>query len=110
MQFHLDRANRKEIAGSTERNYLKSIKLFCEITDILISSIKNPFNNTLNEEKILYHNNENNAKEFPNTVTTVTTKNKAKVVDYDILSNLPDNLYRLYEKLDTLGCNNCNDT
>ena len=31
-------------------------------------------------------------------LSPVTTKNKAKVVDYDILSNLPDNLYRLYEK------------
>ncbi len=30
MQFQLDRANRKEITGSTVRNYLKSIKLFCD--------------------------------------------------------------------------------
>ncbi|MDQ3970140.1 MAG: hypothetical protein M3227_00435, partial [Thermoproteota archaeon] len=33
MQFQLDRANRKEITGSTVRNYLKSIKLFCEMAD-----------------------------------------------------------------------------
>jgi hypothetical protein len=50
MQFHLDRANRTEIAGSTVRNYLKSIKLFCEMADIPISSIKNPCNNTLNKK------------------------------------------------------------
>ena len=36
MQFHLDRVNRKEIAGSTVRNYLKSIKLFCEVADISV--------------------------------------------------------------------------
>jgi integrase len=34
MQFQLDRANRKEITGSTIRNYLKSVKLFCEMADI----------------------------------------------------------------------------
>jgi hypothetical protein len=28
MQFQLERINRKEITGSTVRNYLKSIKLF----------------------------------------------------------------------------------
>ena len=37
MQFQLDRANRKEITGSTIRNYLKSIKLFCEMADIPIT-------------------------------------------------------------------------
>ncbi len=33
MQFHLDRVNRKEITRATVRNYLKSIKLFCEMAD-----------------------------------------------------------------------------
>ena len=37
MQFQLDRANRKEITGSTVRNYLKSIKLFCEMADFTIA-------------------------------------------------------------------------
>ncbi len=37
MQFQLDRANRKEITGSTVRNYLKSIKLFCEMADFQIA-------------------------------------------------------------------------
>ena len=37
MQFQLDRVNRKEITGSTVRNYLKSIKLFCEMADIPIA-------------------------------------------------------------------------
>ncbi len=37
MQFQLDRANRKEITGSTVRNYLKSIKLFCEMADFQIT-------------------------------------------------------------------------
>ena len=37
MQFHLNRVNRKEITGSTVRNYLKSIKLFCEMADISIT-------------------------------------------------------------------------
>ena len=37
MQFQLDRANRKEITGSTVRNYLKSIKLFCEMADLPIA-------------------------------------------------------------------------
>ncbi len=34
MQFHLDRVNRKEITGAAVHNYLKSIKLFCEMADI----------------------------------------------------------------------------
>jgi hypothetical protein len=37
MQFQLDRANKKEITGSTVGNYLKSIKLFCEMTDLSIT-------------------------------------------------------------------------
>ncbi len=37
MQYQLDRANRKEITGSTVRNYLKSIKLFCEMADFPIA-------------------------------------------------------------------------
>jgi hypothetical protein len=37
MQFHLDRVNRKEITGATVRNYLKSIKLFCEMADIPVT-------------------------------------------------------------------------
>jgi integrase len=37
MQYQLDRANRKEIRGSTIRNYLKSIKLFCEMADFQVA-------------------------------------------------------------------------
>jgi hypothetical protein len=37
MQFHLDRVNRKEITGATVRNYLKSIKLFCEMAYIPVT-------------------------------------------------------------------------
>ncbi len=37
MQSLLERLNRKELTGSTVRNYLKSIKLFCEIADIQIT-------------------------------------------------------------------------
>jgi len=37
MQFHLDRVNNKELTGATVRNYLKSIKLFCEMADIPIT-------------------------------------------------------------------------
>ncbi|MDN5847542.1 MAG: hypothetical protein L0H53_14855 [Candidatus Nitrosocosmicus sp.] len=37
MQSLLDRFNRKEITGSTIKNYLKSIKLFCEIADMQIA-------------------------------------------------------------------------
>jgi len=37
MQTLLQRFDRKEITGSTIRNYLKSIKLFCEIADIQIT-------------------------------------------------------------------------
>ena len=36
MMHQLDRVNRKEIVGSTVQNYLKSIKLFCEMADITI--------------------------------------------------------------------------
>ncbi len=31
MQFHLVRVHNKEITGATLRNYLKGIKLFCEM-------------------------------------------------------------------------------
>jgi integrase len=37
MQFQLERVQQKEITGSTVRNYLKTIKLFCEIADISIA-------------------------------------------------------------------------
>jgi integrase len=37
MRYQLDRNDRKEITGSTVRNYLKSIKLFCEMADISIN-------------------------------------------------------------------------
>ncbi len=37
MQFHLERVNRKEITGSTIQNYLKSIKLFCEMAEIPVA-------------------------------------------------------------------------
>ena len=37
LQFHIDRVNRKEITGATVRNYVKSIKLFCEMADIPIA-------------------------------------------------------------------------
>lgn len=36
LKFHLERVNRKEITGSTIQNYVKSIKLFCEIADISV--------------------------------------------------------------------------
>ena len=37
MQFQLERVHKREITGSTLNNYLKSIKLFCEMADISIS-------------------------------------------------------------------------
>jgi hypothetical protein len=36
IQYHRDRVNRKEITGATVRNFIKGIKLFCEIADIPI--------------------------------------------------------------------------
>jgi hypothetical protein len=36
LQFHRQRVERKEITGSTLRNYIKPIKLFCEQMDIEI--------------------------------------------------------------------------
>jgi len=36
MMYQLERVNKKEIVGSTVQNYLKSIKLFCEMADINI--------------------------------------------------------------------------
>ncbi|MBV9175459.1 MAG: site-specific integrase [Nitrososphaeraceae archaeon] len=36
LQLQRDRVNRKEITGATVRNYVKSIKLFCEMADIPI--------------------------------------------------------------------------
>ena len=34
IQFQLERVHNREITGSTVNNYLKSIKLFCEMADI----------------------------------------------------------------------------
>jgi hypothetical protein len=36
VQFQNDRVNKKEITGATVRNYVKSIKLFCEMADMPI--------------------------------------------------------------------------
>jgi len=44
-----------------------------------------------------------------NTVIIVTDKNITKSLDYNINSTNSDNLYRLYERGDTWGCNNCMD-
>ena len=37
IQFQNDRVNKKQITGATVRNYVKSIKLFCEMSDLPIS-------------------------------------------------------------------------
>lgn len=34
IQYQEDRMDKKEITGATVRNYVKSIKLFCEMADI----------------------------------------------------------------------------
>jgi integrase len=36
LQMNKDRVQRKEITGATVRNYVKTIKLFCEVNDILL--------------------------------------------------------------------------
>ena len=36
VQYQLDRVNRKEITAATLRNYVKSIKLFCDMADLQI--------------------------------------------------------------------------
>jgi hypothetical protein len=36
VQFQKDHVNKKEISGATVRNYVKSIKLFCEMADMSI--------------------------------------------------------------------------
>ena len=36
VQFQKDRVDKKEISGATVRNYVKSIKLFCEMADMPI--------------------------------------------------------------------------
>ena len=40
LQSQKDRVNRKEITGSTLRNYVKVLKLFCEMNDLLVSMEK----------------------------------------------------------------------
>ena len=57
-----------------------------------------------------YHNNECNSQMLSNTVTAVTTPNTSKVVNYNIVTDLPDNLYRLYERGDKWACKKCDDT
>jgi hypothetical protein len=36
LQFEKERVNRKQITGSTLRNYVKVLKLFCEMNDLLV--------------------------------------------------------------------------
>jgi hypothetical protein len=36
LQIYKDSVERKEISGATLRNYVKTIKLFCEMNEILI--------------------------------------------------------------------------
>jgi len=36
LQYQKDRVDRKEITGSTLRNYVKVIKLFCEMNDLIV--------------------------------------------------------------------------
>jgi hypothetical protein len=36
LQYQKDRVNRKEITGSTLRNYVKVVKLFCEMDDLYV--------------------------------------------------------------------------
>ena len=36
LQFQKERVNRKEITGSTLRNYVKVLKLFCEMNDLFV--------------------------------------------------------------------------
>jgi len=36
LQSQKERVQRKEITGGTLRNYVKTIKMFCEVTDIII--------------------------------------------------------------------------
>jgi hypothetical protein len=36
LQIYKERVERKEISGATLRNYVKTIKLFCEMNEILI--------------------------------------------------------------------------
>ncbi|MER5176630.1 MAG: hypothetical protein ABJB73_12785 [Candidatus Nitrosocosmicus sp.] len=59
-------------------------------------------------ENISHNNNYNNTKGFPRTVTTVTASNTSKIVDYNIITDIPDNLYQLYERGDIWCCKNCN--
>jgi hypothetical protein len=78
----------------------------------LIDYKENTHENTLKNEKISYNNNENTSMGLDNTVITVTPvtdKNTSKYIDYNIITNLPDNLYRLYERGDKWACYNCND-
>jgi hypothetical protein len=59
----------------------------------------NPHENKSNEENTNYNNDGNNTMGLDNTVITVTpvtTKNIAELVDYNGTTNLPDSLYRLY--------------
>ncbi|HKI07540.1 MAG TPA: hypothetical protein VKA09_04035, partial [Nitrososphaeraceae archaeon] len=36
LHFQKERVQRKEITGGTLRNYVKTIKMFCEVTDVLV--------------------------------------------------------------------------
>jgi hypothetical protein len=40
LQFQKERVDRKEVTGATIRNYVKSIKLFCEVADIPVVWMK----------------------------------------------------------------------
>jgi hypothetical protein len=92
-------------------NFFTSVEPFLINNDEEI--VNSPHENTTKIENISYNNDENNTMGLPSRVTPVTPVTNPdilKPVDYNIISNLPDNLYRLYERGDKWACKNCNDT
>ncbi len=67
LQSQKERVERKEITGGTLRNYVKTIKMFCEVTDIII-----PWKKISNYTNAFQHGIENNLQtkealqHFPN--------------------------------------------
>lgn len=91
--FQKERVDRKEITGATVRNYVKSIKLFCEMADISGSPCGS--SNIIG----MYHVDQTSKKisEFYDQITNANKSRKER--KFDANTGRKDSLTILNEKM-----------
>lgn len=92
--FQKERVDRKEITGATVRNYVKSIKLFCEMADI--SGSPSGSSNIIG----LYHMEHQTSKKISEFYDQITNANKSRKEEkLDANTGRKDSLTILNEKM-----------